>query len=588
MYGNLAGLTRSIGGLVGGIVEQVYEADRVSEVNRQLAYLEQSYQEYNQGLDQQMFDARAEELSSMRHSMSTGSVVKKPFGQATLADIEADEDKFFQKQLEYITKNTTNKKARQEMIQHLTMKNIQNKGIIAGKWHVAADDEARAGLIVHNNTVLASNDPWEVKVQKISTRVNQMVSVGRLRRSEGENIIAEATAASQYSFAHNGAMTMMKETGNPAAGEAWLKENTPFYDGNPDVREKVLSDVRQEFEYFAKTHDEDLDVDLADLYGRADDLDKVEAGLAFARQIKMYDGDKKLSWIKTFQQQRDYMENRQVLPKEAGTALDDAMKHTADLTALAIAESIYNGEPISVQKGILDSQTYAEGGSTILPKDSVDMLEGINRQQPAGLKFALARIKEKGFSLEKKADLGVKMMKFSKQFPDATPEEYLEAVENFIKPVKDRVLNAAWSGTWEVVAETLKADKRHKSNAEKMTEDIQGNLFRGLTEERQEDLLLYSAWMLRMGKQRYPNRNFMAVSPDITGDVTGHPGAAVLIDKQANQYFFKMEKNEFVLYGYFGTRGNRMDKSWTLVGLPVDTTKKAKTDVPIVNWRTLR
>ncbi len=164
----------------GEIFGMMYEADRVSQVNRQLAYIEQSYQDYNEGVDQQMFDSRGDEAITGPSGGTTPSTVKKAFGQATLADIEADEDKFFQKQLEYITKNTTNKKARQEMIQHLTMKNIQNKAIIARQWKVAADHEAMASLNTLYSTVVASNDPWETKVAKITTRVREMVAVNSL------------------------------------------------------------------------------------------------------------------------------------------------------------------------------------------------------------------------------------------------------------------------------------------------------------------------------------------------------------------------------------------------------------------------
>ncbi len=243
MYGNLAGLVRSAGGLVGGIVGQVYEADRVSQVNRQLAYLEQVYQDLNEGIEDEMFEASAEELSSMRHPMSTGSVIKKPFGQVTLEDVEKREDKFFQEQLKYIKENTTNKKAREEMIQHLTMKNIQNKGIIAVKWNAAADRESKASLGTLFSTVLASNDPWEVKLNKFSVRVDQLKAVNRLWPEEAVVWKEKMRSAAQYSFSYKGAMAVMKGTDDPAAVDAWLQENTPFYDDNPGVRTEIIDEV---------------------------------------------------------------------------------------------------------------------------------------------------------------------------------------------------------------------------------------------------------------------------------------------------------------------------------------------------------
>ena len=56
IFGNLAQTSRSVGGIFG----LVNNAVRVSQVNEQLAYLEQSYQDYNQSLQQKMFDVYGE------------------------------------------------------------------------------------------------------------------------------------------------------------------------------------------------------------------------------------------------------------------------------------------------------------------------------------------------------------------------------------------------------------------------------------------------------------------------------------------------------------------------------------------------
>jgi len=238
-FGNLAQVTRSVGGIAG----LVNNAVRVSQVNEQLAYLEQSYQDYNQSLQQKMFDVYGEMDITGPSGGQAPAMVQKPFGQAGIADIERDEEKFFHDQLDYITKNTTNRDARREMIQHLQMKHIQNKGVVASKWETAADHEAKASLNTFYSTVLASSDPWEVKVNKISNRVNQMRAAGRLWPEQADDIIAKATAAAQYQFAYNGAMDMMKETNDPTAAEGWLEKNTPFFDGSPEKRTEISDEV---------------------------------------------------------------------------------------------------------------------------------------------------------------------------------------------------------------------------------------------------------------------------------------------------------------------------------------------------------
>ena len=243
---SLAGITGQIGGIVGqvgGLYQMAKEAERVSEVNRQLAYLEQVYQDLNEGIEDEMFDVRGDEAITGPSGGTAQSVVKKPFGQASLSDIEKREDKFFQEQLKYITENTTNKKARDEMIQHLTMKNIQNKAIIARQWNVAAQHEAEASLGTLFSTILASNYPWEVKLNKFSVRVDQLKAVNRLWPEEALAWKEKMRSAAQYSFSYKGAMTVMKGTNDPAAAEAWLQENTPFYDDNPGVRTEIIDEV---------------------------------------------------------------------------------------------------------------------------------------------------------------------------------------------------------------------------------------------------------------------------------------------------------------------------------------------------------
>jgi hypothetical protein len=42
------------------IYDRIYEADRVAQVNRQLAYIERQYQEFNQSLSQRAFEVQLE------------------------------------------------------------------------------------------------------------------------------------------------------------------------------------------------------------------------------------------------------------------------------------------------------------------------------------------------------------------------------------------------------------------------------------------------------------------------------------------------------------------------------------------------
>ena len=561
-----ADVLRGASRAAGGISRDLYEADRVSQVNRQLAYLEQIYQDYNENLPQQMFDARGEEM--LGHPLDTGvlSVVKKSFGQASLSDIEADEDKFFQSQLEYITKNTTNKAARQEMIQHLTMKNIQNKGIIANKWNVAADREAMASLNTLYSTVLSSNEPWEEKVRRISDRVDQMVSVGRLWKDEGENIKAKATAAAQYSFAHNGAMTMMKETGDPEAGETWLKQNTPFYDGNPDAREKVLDDVRQEFDYFAKTEDEALDVGFADLHIRADTIEKVDAALSGLRDTHFYDGDKKYTWETRFLQRKEYLKNLGKLPKGV---LDDWYKQNEDLLLAQLVFAKDKDVPLGQLKKMVEDSYFFVGPDGIqaprirgsFVKTAYEYLDV--KEDPAftaGLKYIQS--KTGGLNDLDKARVTNEFLAWYKTNTGASQKEIEIAANNFVDPAVQRDLDKQGRRTWQV----LFGDKRVLDEYELLTRDIEEGKYTGIGPSRAEYLARYNAYVVARAQDEYPQYNIASAFTDFSGEYGGGPGTAILVDGSGVPFSYKLEDKQLSLYRLGRTRAGTYE--WQEVAKP--------------------
>ena len=550
MFGNLAQITRSIGGIAG----LVNNAVKVSQVNEQLAYLEQSYQDYNQSLQQKMFDVRGEMEITGPSGGQTPSVVKKPFGQASLADIEADENKFFQAQLDYITKNTTNRDARREMIQHLNMKNIANKGAVANQWNVAAYHEAMASFNSLYSTVLASNDPWEVKVNKITVRAREMERAGRLWPDEAEAIIAKATAAAQYSFAHNGAMTIMKQTGDLAAGETWLKQNTPFYDGNPDARESVLNDVRQEFAYFAKTADAELDISFADLHIRADTIEKVEMALVGLRDTKFYDGDKKYIWEQRFMAKREFLINSQTMP--AGD-LDDVYKAREEWWKgfLALEKDRGNYTREQLRKMIEEDFYGIDAAGTNIPKIrgpfvqwAVDYLKV---EDTPGVKSAMdildETLKGKGIPAADAAPLINAFNDWLAKNLDADAATITKAATNIASPVAKRNLTK----TLDRTLDALRRDEADLTELEKMTAEIQNYDWVGIQdlEGRRELLAQYNAALLDKAQRDYPQENLLKFYTDETGEYTGFPGTAMLISAANRAYIYKLEGKVLTLWG---------------------------------------
>lgn len=555
----------------GEIYDSMYEAERVSQVNRQLAYIEQSYQRYNEGVDQQEY-THYEDAQPHPSNPSGSAAVKLPFGQASLADIEAAENEFFQDQLKYITENTTNKAAREEMIQHLQMKQIQNQAIIARQWNVAADHEAMASLNTLYDTVLASNDPWEAKVHRITSRVNEMVAVGRLWKDEGEVIIARATAAAQYSFAQNGAMTMMKETGDPAAGEAWLAENTPFYDANPDARAQVLADVRREFDYFAKTEDEALDVAFADLHIRADTIEKVDAALIGLADTRFYNGDTKYKWEQRFMARRAYILSLDDLPEPAKQTLENWQMRREDVVRAQIVLGKINGVPLGeLLKIATDSYEFADFNGAWSPRIRGAFLKEMEQYLEAtddpvfvnGLKYIQDKVAgNRGLSPEEKLRITNQYIAWFDAHPDATDAEAEQAALNFVDPVERRNLD----NTAQAFMRRIMGDDRTLDQWERMTGEIAGNLYLGLTGDRAADLEQYGAGLVARAQEQFPHHDIVSSFVDSTNEYGGGAGGAILVSGAAVPYAYKLEEGTKYLTLYRLAHRRDGTYAWQEVG----------------------
>ena len=240
------------------IHQKSYEAQRVAQVNEGLTYLEKAYQDYNDSLSHRVFEQTIDPVTGGK-----GTVTKKQtLGETDEGTILQDHGKFTQAAIDYITKNFSNSDAQKELLQHLAMKSIQNQGVVKQQWQVAAEHNYLASLDTLTQTVLQSNDPWEVKIAKIKSRVDEGVTAGRLWDDEAQKYLGTITAQAQKSDAFNGALNAMRIMGNPGAGEEWLDKNTSYWNANPDARNAMKVEVRNEYSYQVRTNDEAADKEM--------------------------------------------------------------------------------------------------------------------------------------------------------------------------------------------------------------------------------------------------------------------------------------------------------------------------------------
>jgi hypothetical protein len=570
-----AEVLRETGRAAGSIYSRLYEADRVSQVNRQLAYLEQQYQDFNRSLAQRAFEVQPEPDAAPSYGETNylaglpagarpvaPTPIQASFGEATLADIQRVEDQFFQEQLDYITRTTPNRRAREEMIQHLTMKNIANQAIVAREWSEAADHAAMASLNQLYETVMASNESWEVKVQRITSRVNEMVTAGRLWEDEGEAVITRATQEAQYSFAYHGAMDMMRLARDADAGQLWLEENTPFYDGNPDARAEVLRAVRAEFDRYAREQDEELDRGFADLHIRADTLQEVDAALGALTDVQFFDGDKKYTWEQRFLARREFLLSLAALPEAARQSLEDAQQRNEQLlwAEIAIAKSHLN-EPgamtLRAMRAMVEDSYYAtwvfagedtnwEMGAPRIRGPAVrQLLDYLEADEDPMRDNAIRYIEQlaRGLSPEEEFEATNTFMSWYALNRNATPQQMQQAAENIVNPVTQRNLDRHF----RQAAQSVFGDERILDELELLTRDIQEGKLIGLAVSRAEALARYSAALVTRARNDFPGENIETAFTDYQGDYS-QPGSTVLLNGSGVPYLYRLEDKVLTLW----------------------------------------
>jgi hypothetical protein len=123
-------------------------------------------------------------------------------------------------------------------------------------------------------------------------------------KDQGVAYMQKVTDAAQVSWATAGALKEMKP-GGVEAGEKWIAENTPFWEGNPDARAKVLQDVRTEWEKQGKLRDEELDRSFADFLMRADSVEKLDLARAKLTRTDFFNGGLKYTWEERLRGKRE-------------------------------------------------------------------------------------------------------------------------------------------------------------------------------------------------------------------------------------------------------------------------------------------
>lgn len=300
---------RGFAGLFGqaaGLAIDLYNAQAVDQGNKWLLFEAQAQDAYDEGLPNRTFDVPVAPGETPYPGTDIATVSKR-FGELSEADLITDHNKYVEAQMDWIKENLTNKDARNRAIYQVQQRAVSHLAATRVAWNEAAQHEFNASLNAYTELVMAKNIPWDQKVALVGERVRAGVGAARMWRDQGEVSMQKVTDAAQVSWATSRALTEMK-AGGVEAGEKWIAENTPFWEGNPDARAKVLADVRAEWDKQGKQRDEELDRHLSDLFVRADSVEKIDVLSGELNNLQFHNGTQKITWDTWIRGKRERLE----------------------------------------------------------------------------------------------------------------------------------------------------------------------------------------------------------------------------------------------------------------------------------------
>jgi len=539
-----------MGNVFGGISRDLNERARVAAVNDNLAYFEESFGNYIDNAPKGKYEEYLEDSEIT-------AAVPKSFGEAQFSTVANDYAQFVDAQAEYIKNNVTHKQARQELLWHLQQKAVQERRNLLRVWDQAADAHFKTGLAKLYDATMKADIPWEEKVARITNRVVEGVRAGRLSEDQGQIIVQEATDAAQYTYAKGGALEAIRLANDLDAGEAWVRENTPFYDGNPDAREELIGDVRREWDAIARREDMELDRIYADLHINAETIEQVDTALAKLEMTDYHDGDKKYTWQIRFEARKQKIEALFALPGDpADNAkwIAEAQDVFADKYRAQLIIDINNGVPIQFLRTRLEQEWYGyitdpETGepteiTRINSKHFKEFDTMIDTALDERLKPGISYIDEKLDGDQEYAAINA-LRKVYQSAQTMTLDELYKAAKNIVDPVKQQNLENSFKRTQEMIWRG-----RNISPLEQLLMDISEDKYLGLTGLRSDTLDTACAMLVDYAEEIYPERRLYNATPDVEnlyGLGHGHP---IMIDPGNILYTFLVEDNQPKLYRY--------------------------------------
>jgi len=298
-------------GVLAQILSVAFERERVSEVNSGLATQMEFWPKEQQDFTQTPFEITPETPEGMRGlPPAIMAPIKKPLGQVTHEDVLERHNKAVQAMADNINRTVRNKRAREELLQHLAVGSAQQSVRLLNDWKVASQDHALAGLANLTKATMAQVKDlgWEEVARRIGLQTTQMMQAGQMKETEAQEYLGAVQKQAQYAWSYAKTLEAMEAGGvddGIEAGTAWIENNTPFWDADPGMREKVFQDAKGKYTKYLEELAKAQDTQFSDKFVSAGTVGELDALKKELESNTLMRGTQKHTWSEWIREKRD-------------------------------------------------------------------------------------------------------------------------------------------------------------------------------------------------------------------------------------------------------------------------------------------
>ena len=235
-------VSQGLGGLAQGLQaagNRFYEADRVSQYSSGIAALDRAFTLYNQDISKKKWSAPIG---------SDGQLIDRTIGQIDEDMLQADHEAQVETARDIINRTTTNKQARDQLLQVLEQKSAANYGQVRAIWQTNREHEMIAESDRNIEQYRLGVEPAATRKKKIEAQLQLDVASGLRYADDAAIYQTKLFYKIDEDAVREKSMLIARSAGlDTKYAEQWIDINAKML--TPDDREKAKQRLRAECEY---------------------------------------------------------------------------------------------------------------------------------------------------------------------------------------------------------------------------------------------------------------------------------------------------------------------------------------------------